>query len=184
VADAITIFCVPSAPTTSDDDLRRRPTLDEATRRALQQHFDARCVLGSRLFVAGPNFVDVDVVVRVRGDGAAIDAVRSAVDRAVRRVFHPIVGGVDEEGWPFGGAVGSATVLTSAQVAAGRYVDVVEVVIEDEVQRAQPPPEPDGSDDEDGGRSGNPAICRPVAIKPFQLPWPRTVRVERMDQYA
>lgn len=182
VPDAITVFCVPRVPIASNAALLVRPRLDDPVRRALNRTLQQRRLLGTRLFVAGPEFVDLNVVVRVRGDNAATNAAGGPVEIAVRRLLHPLAGGVDDAGWPFGEAVSPAAVLAAAHGAAGRYVDVAEVLVE----RWKPPPSANQdiggptTDEQTVTVGAEPSVCRPLAIEPFELPWLRTVRVERV----
>jgi predicted phage baseplate assembly protein len=69
---------------------------------------DEQRLVGTRLLVAPPDFVGltavVDVSARARFDP---DEVTDDVLRALYTLFHPLIGGPDGTGWPFGRAVQS-----------------------------------------------------------------------------
>jgi hypothetical protein len=66
------------------------------------------------LFVVGPRYrrVGVDVEVDVRSSLDAAD-VRAGVGQRLQAFFDPIVGGVDQTGWPLGGGINYGEVLSA-----------------------------------------------------------------------
>ena len=79
---------------------------------AVSEHLDERKILGTIIDYDRPQytFVDIDGHFFV-SDGEDVEAVQAAVELELRRFLHPIVGGRDGRGAPFGGA------LTESQVA-------------------------------------------------------------------
>lgn len=92
-----------------------RPEASPSTLRAVRAHLGAARTIGTRVRVLGPRYVPVSVAVRVRVAERA-DPVRvlAAVERAVRRFLHPLEGGPDGRGWPFGRDVYRTEVLAVA----------------------------------------------------------------------
>ncbi len=72
----------------------------------IAHRLDERRLVGTRLLVAPPDYVGLTVVVdltaRPRFDP---DEVNEDVLRAIYRLFHPLIGGPDGTGWPFGRSV-------------------------------------------------------------------------------
>ena len=80
---------------------RPRPT-DELLSE-VDRYLRRRKTVGTRLLVVGPEYVVVSVRVRVRAATAAAAAtVETSVRAALERFLHPLTGGPDERGWPFG----------------------------------------------------------------------------------
>jgi predicted phage baseplate assembly protein len=95
----------------------------EGLLRTVCEYLDARRLLTTEVFVVAPRYVplavDVQVVLR---DGADPGAVKLAVERALARHFHPLLGGDDAKGWPFGGA------LRYSKIVQRAFVDGVDSV--------------------------------------------------------
>lgn len=86
------------------------PWADEQTvqtmRDRLRSYFEPRRLLTSRVHVIGPRYLDVGVSIRVAGlPGSSRSAVTSAASRELTRFFHPLAGGPEGLGWPFGRSV-------------------------------------------------------------------------------
>jgi hypothetical protein len=81
-----------------------RPGLTPEVRQALWHYLDTRRLLTTRHHVVGPEYAPVTlsgVQLALHGDVLAKDVQREAV-QAVRKFFHPLKGGPDGKGWPFG----------------------------------------------------------------------------------
>jgi predicted phage baseplate assembly protein len=73
-------------------------TLERVTR-----YLDERRVVGTRVVVEPPTYQGVTVVAQVRARARARrSAVEQAGIRALYHYYHPIIGGPDGTGWPFG----------------------------------------------------------------------------------
>jgi predicted phage baseplate assembly protein len=83
-------------------------------------HLDERRVLGTRLTVTPPHFepVSVDVIVRRRRAPNG-DEVDKRILAVVHRYLHPLQGGPDGAGWPFGRSLTSGELLGVLQRALG-----------------------------------------------------------------
>ncbi|WP_420114781.1 putative baseplate assembly protein, partial [Pseudactinotalea sp.] len=106
------------------DDFALSPQLFEVVAEAI----DVRRTVGVAVEIGTPYFQGVSVAALIRAlPGRPAAAVRQRVTEALTRFVHPLVGGGDGTGWPFGQA------LTSA--AATRVVESVEGVLAvDELQ--------------------------------------------------
>jgi predicted phage baseplate assembly protein len=94
---------------------------------AIAAYLDERRVLGARLVVEPPTYRWIRAVATVRlGPLADPDRVTSEALAALYRQLHPLRGGPDGSGWPFGRAVHAGELLAAVQRIPG--VEVVEDV--------------------------------------------------------
>ena len=161
--DAARVHCVPTlsgddaggirmlvVPHVASDDVGRvrRGDLDppEATLQRITASLDERRLVGTRLLVAPPDYVWLTAVVSVsarpRFDP---DEVRLDVLRALYRLFHPLLGGPDGTGWPFGRSVQLHEVHAALARIAG--VDMAQ-----EVEAAIYPAQPEAGQQEKARR--------------------------------
>jgi predicted phage baseplate assembly protein len=83
--------------------LRRQLTLTATTRERLRDYLDQRRLLTTRVEIREPEYVSVTVEAFVRHQPKADpDRVRRDVKAELYRYLHPLYGGSDGEGWPFG----------------------------------------------------------------------------------
>jgi hypothetical protein len=79
------------------------PVPTESTLRTVCAHLDQRRLLTTEVYVIGPAYreveVNADIVVVNNADLAEV---RDAVERTLLEYFHPLHGGEDGLGWPFG----------------------------------------------------------------------------------
>jgi predicted phage baseplate assembly protein len=119
--DAARVHCVPEGtsaaavrvlvvPHVASDEVRRirREELNppEATLRRISATLDARRLVGTRLLVQPPDYVWLTAVVSA-GARALFDPaeVRVEILRALYTLYHPLLGGPEGTGWPFGRSV-------------------------------------------------------------------------------
>lgn len=82
------------------------PMPSEGLLRTVCEYLDARRLLGTELFVIAPRYVTVTITAQVVvRDDASSATVRIAVETALAAYLHPLTGGDDGSGWPFGGAI-------------------------------------------------------------------------------
>ncbi len=112
VADAgasggVRLLVVPHLPEDPLGRIDRReldPPLETLAR--ITAYLDERRLIGTRLIVEPPGYRWLTVVVSAHArPGFRPDAVRDDVLSAVHHLFHPLVGGPDGTGWPFGRSV-------------------------------------------------------------------------------
>jgi predicted phage baseplate assembly protein len=109
----ITLLVLPFLP-------KDRPAPSPALRRAVAAYLAPRRMLGTRVEIVGPQYVDVAVRARVRAL-ANTDArqVSASIVQSINGFFHPLVGGPDGTGWPFGRDVYRSEVLQIIDESAG-----------------------------------------------------------------
>ncbi|MFI6076122.1 putative baseplate assembly protein [Actinoplanes sp. NPDC051343] len=101
---------------TPPPDRRDRPSPADlqpsaATLEAVRSFLDQRRLLAARLHVMPPSYqgIEVDVEI-VAAAGADPREVRDRAERALYAFLHPVTGGEDGAGWPFGEAVHESTI--------------------------------------------------------------------------
>jgi hypothetical protein len=101
----ITVIVLPYLPA----DL---PAPSVGVRSAIKEYLFPRRIIGTRVEVIGPNYKQVTVSARVKAmRGANAAEVASRVKAALNQFFHPLTGGPDGTGWPFGRDVFRSEVL-------------------------------------------------------------------------
>jgi predicted phage baseplate assembly protein len=109
----VTVVVVPELP-------ERRPEPTDGLLRAVRCFLDRRRVLGTRLVVAGPRYLEVSVRATVRAQaGSRLERVRVAVLEAVDAFLDPLAGGPEGQGWPFGRDVFRSEILAVIDGVAG-----------------------------------------------------------------
>src|SRR6266545_3675900 len=99
VPGVITVVVVPDSDAPN-------PMPSEGTLRTVCAYLDQRRLLTSEVYVVPPDYQRVRVTVEVTAQGSAdLAAVHGAVERALLDYFHPLSGGEDGHGWPFGGPI-------------------------------------------------------------------------------
>ena len=78
---------------------------------AVSHHLGSRRPLACELHVVGPRYVAIGVAATLHARGAPMD-LRAQAERALEAFFHPLSGGEDGRGWPFGRPVVASEVLT------------------------------------------------------------------------
>lgn len=157
--DAARVQCVPTlngedaggirmlvVPHVASDEVGRVRRADleppDATLQRITASLDEHRLVGTRLLVAPPEYVWLTAVVSVRARPRFDpDDVRIDVLRALYRLFHPLTGGPDGTGWPFGRSVQSHEVHAALARIPG--VDMAQ-----EVQAALYPAEPEAGQQE------------------------------------
>ena len=97
VPGAVTVIVVPDSDSPN-------PLPGDGLLRTVCAYLDARRLLTTELFVVAPRYVlveiDAQVVVKDNADPAQV---KQEVERALSTYLHPLTGGDDGLGWPFGG---------------------------------------------------------------------------------
>ncbi len=135
----VRVLLVPAVPTADEHVPRTQLELPDEVRRELcrkvKAYLEERCPLTTELAVGLPDYhwlsIRARLVIRARPDLEAADreAMRNRVrDEASRRLYrfiHPVTGGTDGQGWPFGKSLTLGDVYPILQA-----VDLVEYVEE------------------------------------------------------
>ena len=119
----------------------------------VQEYLDERRLLSTVLVVSEPEYVwaSVEAEVKVRR-GANVEDTRLAVEEKLYRYIHPIHGGADGEGWPFGRGLFSSELYSQIQA-----VDDVEYVSDIRMYPVNP-------ETGEGGRSAETILLQPHAL--------------------
>lgn len=124
VPGVVSIIVVP-------DSAAPNPTPSEGTLRGVCASLDTARVITTELYVVPPVYrqvqVTTDVVVDDRADLAAV---KSAISTALLQYFHPLTGGEDGQGWPFGGDVFYSRVYGRATVPGVQSIQRLVVMLD------------------------------------------------------
>lgn len=125
-AGGVRVLVVPAAQGDVTGRLRfEQLVLSDEVLERITRHLDERRVVGARLVVEPPYYQGITVVARVRArPRARITEVEQAATAALYRYYHPILGGPDGDGWPFGRPVHVGEVYAVLQGVEGvEYVE-------------------------------------------------------------
>lgn len=121
VPGSITVIVVPD----SDDP---NPLPSDGLLRTVCAYLNARRLLTTELYVVPPTYQLVKVHAElIAKNSADLAEVTTAVQAALLNYFHPLIGGDDGQGWPFGGTIFFSRVYQQILQVAG--VDRVETVL-------------------------------------------------------
>jgi LysM repeat protein len=82
---------------------RGRPQASPGLLKAVKRYLDYRRVIGTRLVVVGPHYLQVTISTQVQSKaGANLDQVRAGVIQGLNAFLDPLQGGPLGRGWPFG----------------------------------------------------------------------------------
>jgi len=99
VPGVVTVIVVPD----SDDP---KPTPSEGTLRTVCAYLNVRRLLTTELYVIKPTYQKVEIRAEViADDNADLAEVKVNIENALLNYFHPLKGGEDNQGWPFGGTI-------------------------------------------------------------------------------
>lgn len=101
----VTVIIVPEMP-------KGRPQPSAGLLRAVRHYLDRRRVIGTRLLVAGPQYLEVWVQATVRATiSVDLERVRRDIESALDMFLDPLNGGPAGLGWPFGRDVYRSEIL-------------------------------------------------------------------------
>jgi predicted phage baseplate assembly protein len=125
-AGGVRVLVVPAVP--ADDQLRFEALIpSESLVRTIAEHLDRRRVIGTRLVVEPPAYQGVTIVAKVLASATADpNRVQRESLEALYRFFHPVNGGSNGDGWPFGRQVHQGEVYAILQRMRG--IELVEDV--------------------------------------------------------
>jgi hypothetical protein len=129
VPTALTVTLVPEVDRTRPpEDWTAAPTPDSGLLAAVLARLTATRLLGHEVFVGPPSYRAVRVRLTVSRSGRD-EEVRARIVDALRRRLDPLEGGVDGDGWPFGGAVRPSELVGVAARAAGVEATVTKLAL-------------------------------------------------------
>jgi predicted phage baseplate assembly protein len=113
VPGAVTVIVVP-------DSGAPNPQPSDGLLRTVCAYLETRRLLTTELFVVGPKYVEVSVEAEVvAGDTADTGQVKQDIEAALATYLHPLTGGDQGTGWPFGGALRYSKVVNRVFGVAG-----------------------------------------------------------------
>jgi hypothetical protein len=120
----ITVVVVPYLP-------KGRPVPPPGLLAQVSRYLDRRRILGTRILVTGPEYLEVSIQAEVRAQrGQDKAATRRAVEAALRGFLDPLSGGPEGTGWELGRDVYISEVLETISRAAGvDHVASIEIVV-------------------------------------------------------
>jgi len=109
------------------DSNQPNPMPSDGTMRTVCAYLDERRLLTTEVYVIPPTYQKVSVSVEATAnDNADLAEVQRGIDAALLGYFHPLTGGDDGLGWPFGGTIFYSRVFQKVFSVAG--VDSVETL--------------------------------------------------------
>ena len=98
----VSVIVLPHIPE-DHPDFMERPTPSLALLRRVKRHLNSHKLVTTILHVEKPKFTEFDVEVEVyRKTGGPTDRLTRRISDAIRTFAHPLKGGRDRQGWPFG----------------------------------------------------------------------------------
>ena len=99
VPGVVTVIVVPESESTN-------PIPSDGTIRTVCEYLNLRRLLTTELYVIKPNYQEVSAQVEViaRND-ADLGEVKQQIEDSLLNYFHPLKGGENGDGWPFGGKI-------------------------------------------------------------------------------
>jgi len=116
----VRLLLVPGVQVTDGPIPREQLLLSKAASEEVRTYLDERRLLGTRLEISAPKYVPVAVRVRIKGrEGTDFARVASGIERGLYRYIHPLKGGADGKGWPFGRGISLSEVYAAIQAMGG-----------------------------------------------------------------
>ncbi len=98
----------------------RRPAPSAGLLRAVARYLRRKRILGTRIEVCGPSYVEIAVRARVQASpGVSATALSQSVVSILNEFFDPLLGGPEGTGWPLGQDVYQSDVLGAVSEADG-----------------------------------------------------------------
>jgi hypothetical protein len=135
VAGAVTVFIVPYAPRAQVDvnappgSFVSSPRPDQGALNAVSARLSAGKLLGGQFFVSAPVYSKVWLALKIAVDLPLPPARRQAVLTGLQTYLDPLVGGDEQNGWPFGDPLRPSALLKRTQDILGEAGDVLSVGI-------------------------------------------------------
>ncbi|MEO7009478.1 MAG: putative baseplate assembly protein [Caldimonas sp.] len=109
------------------------PMPSDGLLRTVCAYLDARRLLTTEIFVLAPRYVDVEIDAQVVvTDDADTAQVKDAVTQALTDYLHPLRGGDDGMGWPFGGTIRYSKLVQRAFVDGVDSIENLTITLEGE----------------------------------------------------
>lgn len=107
------------------------PRPSEALRLAVCENLQKYRLIGTELYVTGPDYAKLALAITAVAEPSADPAVvKQAIEKAARAFLHPLTGGVRGTGWPFGGPVHYGELYQAIAVAGVQRLDDIALTLE------------------------------------------------------
>ena len=129
----VTVIVLPEGEEEGRDLIKKPVPAPELLRR-VQDFLDERRLVTTKLRVIKPRYVEVsaNVAVVLKQGGPGTDRIKARLEDAIRKALHPLFGGPDGKGWPFGRAVHKSDLYRVVEGMEGvDYVEDLELYDED-----------------------------------------------------
>ncbi len=96
----------------------------------VRDYLEPRRLLTTRLHIMRPDYLEVsfEISYQIQATGADLERVKRDLERNIRRYLHPLRGGSDGNGWPFGKALMKTDLYRIVEDTDGvEYVDRLEI---------------------------------------------------------
>ena len=122
----VTVIVVPKV-SERHEDFQEKPIPSTELLRRVKGYLDARRLITTKVHVVKPRYLElsVEVVISRRVSGSS-DRIKRDIRRELQRFLHPLLGGRDGHGWPFGRSVYKVDLFHVVERVEG--VDFVERV--------------------------------------------------------
>jgi hypothetical protein len=123
----ISLVVIPQVSQITTEDLP--PMLDPDWLPAIWEFLNGRRLLGIKHHVVAPEYVDIKITANLYPEpGRRIAQVKQDAVKQLQRFFHPLTGGDEGQGWPFGRGVYLSEVYQQLdQVSGIDFVEAVEI---------------------------------------------------------
>lgn len=124
VPGVVTVIVVPDSPAPN-------PTPSEGTLRSVCAYLNQARLITTELYVVPPTYNQVSVSAQVTAeDTADLAEVKQAIETALLTYFHPLTGGEDGTGWPFGGSIYYSRVYGKMSVPGVQSIDELVITLD------------------------------------------------------
>ena len=121
-------------PDADEFDLKRELYPTSELIRRVKEYLEARKLVGTKLKVEAPTYNSISVNLRAvfKKEVAEVQILKDQVEMALRRYLHPITGGPDGKGWPFGVPVAKNDVFRVLEkIDDISYIEEIDIVSDD-----------------------------------------------------
>ena len=126
VPGAVTVIVVP-------DGTAPNPLPSDGTLRNVCNYLGSRRLITTEVYAVPPQYRLVRVTASITAaDGADLGAVKEKVESTLNAYFHPLTGGEDGTGWPFGEDIYFSRVFGKVSVEGVRSVDQLTISVDGE----------------------------------------------------
>lgn len=135
VPGAVTVFIIPDAPRSRlreenfSDELITAPLPDPGALAAVRERLDKTRLITTEVFVLPARYRPVTITITIESGVADQSTLRTGVERAIRTILDPLVGGSTGNGWPFGEPLRPSAIIRAARQALDDQGEVVSAAI-------------------------------------------------------